>query len=366
MISYGDIKSGEAALPAGESVRDLDLDLSQIKVDQSAQPRESLNNDRIAEYAGAMKAGDQFPPLTVFHDGETYWLADGFHRHYAAQHAGRKHVRCYVRQGGLRDAILWSVGANAKHGLARTDEDKRRAVARLLADEEWSQWSDREIARRCRVSDKFVAKQRPPVSADHPQIERKVQRGGTVYTQKVAKAKPAVVAENAPTEVTTQEFSIFKASEPEAVVESTTPEDHQFEELQRAWNAAGEGARARFLAANNLQFTDEPEAAAEVAGDYLREPTAAASGQIIREGDAPRETDRESGDASCPDTDFSSAPPAEAAPASPSPPTPAGAADNSHRWSKLRPHCLTPECCAGVGREHCHACKRAMADREAA
>lgn len=62
-----------------------------------------------------------------------------------------------------------------------------------------------------------------------------------------------------------------------------------------------------------------------------------------------------------------SAPPAEAAPAFPKqPPAHAGAADNSHRWSKLRPHCLTPECCAGVGREHCHACKRAMADREAA
>lgn len=111
---------------------------------------------------------------------------------------------------------------------------------------------------------------------------------------------------------------------------------------------------------------NEPEAAAEAAGDYLREPVAAERGQIIREGDAPRETDRESGDASCPDTDFSSATPAEAAPAFPKPPAHAGAADNSHRWSKLRPHCLTPECCAGVGREHCHACKRAMADREAA
>lgn len=65
-------------------------------------------------------------------------------------------------------------------------------------------------------------------------------------------------------------------------------------------------------------------------------------------------------------TNSPSAPPAEAAPASPRPPAHAGAADNSHRWSKLRPHCLTPECCAGVGREHCHACKRAMADREAA
>lgn len=29
----------------------------------------------------------------------------------------------------------------------------------------------------------------------------------------------------------------------------------------------------------------------------------------------------------------------------------------------LRPHCLKPELCAGSGREHCHACKRAMGTR---
>ncbi|MDX3973265.1 MAG: DUF2312 domain-containing protein [Shinella sp.] len=48
----------------------------------------------------------------------------------------------------------------------------------------------------------------------------------------------------------------------------------------------------------------EPEAAAEVAGNDLREPVAAEQGQIIREGDAPRETDRFGGDASCLDTEF--------------------------------------------------------------
>lgn len=48
----------------------------------------------------------------------------------------------------------------------------------------------------------------------------------------------------------------------------------------------------------------EPEAAAEVAGNDLREPAAAEQGQIIREGDAPRETDRLGGDASCLDTEF--------------------------------------------------------------
>ena len=46
---------------------------------------------------------------------------------------------------------------------------------------------------------------------------------------------------------------------------------------------------------------NEPGAAAETTGDYLRKPMAAASGQILREGDAPRETGRFGGVASCPD-----------------------------------------------------------------
>lgn len=48
----------------------------------------------------------------------------------------------------------------------------------------------------------------------------------------------------------------------------------------------------------------EPADAAVTAGNDLRKPVAAEQGQIIREGGAPRETDRDhSGDASCPDTD---------------------------------------------------------------
>jgi hypothetical protein len=43
------------------------------------------------------------------------------------------------------------------HDLRRTNEDKRRAVLTLLQDEEWTQWSDREIARRCGVSHQMVA-----------------------------------------------------------------------------------------------------------------------------------------------------------------------------------------------------------------
>jgi hypothetical protein len=55
---------------------------------------------------------------------------------------------------------MHSVGSNAEHGLPRTNADKRHAVTLLLNDEEWVQWSDREIARRCAVHHVFVGDMR--------------------------------------------------------------------------------------------------------------------------------------------------------------------------------------------------------------
>lgn len=131
-----------------------------------------------------MVAGAVFPPLVVFEEGERFWLAEGFHRLEAYTAAGFAEVPCDVRQGGLRDAILHSAGANPDHGVRRTSADKRRAVLTLLQDEEWGQWSDREIARRCAVSQPLVGR----IRAEHLKIvsdsARLVERGGTTYSMK--------------------------------------------------------------------------------------------------------------------------------------------------------------------------------------
>ena len=74
--------------------------------------------------------------------------------------------------------VLHAVSANATHGLRRTNADKRRAVMALLYDDEWAQWSDREIARRCAVDGKTVARLRAELTAELPQM-RLVERGGT-------------------------------------------------------------------------------------------------------------------------------------------------------------------------------------------
>lgn len=141
------------------------IELSKITADQAAQPRSTIEVARVTEYTEDMDRGDKFPPLVVFQEGPRYWLADGFHRFYAATNAGKHDVECSVSVGGLRDAVLYSCGANASHGMRRTNDDKRRAVTRLLTDDEWARWSDREIASRCAVDHKLVATVRKEIGA---------------------------------------------------------------------------------------------------------------------------------------------------------------------------------------------------------
>lgn len=180
----------------GDSQRRLSLD--SIRTDGGTQPRAELSDERIAEYREAMAGGATFPPIVVYHDGDTYWLADGFHRFHAATLHGTKRIAVEVRQGTQRDAILYSVGANATHGQPRSNADKRRAVLRLLHDEEWAQWSDREIARRCAVTHPFVSSVRLELSGNGYQMgstngsapARKAKRGKTTYTQRQRTTTP--------------------------------------------------------------------------------------------------------------------------------------------------------------------------------
>lgn len=89
-----------------------------------------------------------------------------------------------MRQGGLRDAILHSAGANADHGVRRTIPDRRRAVLMLVQDEEWASWSDREIARRCAVGPDMVGRLRPDTVGERQYVH---PRSGNVTQMDTAR-----------------------------------------------------------------------------------------------------------------------------------------------------------------------------------
>lgn len=138
------------------------LNLNAIRIDGGTQPRERINLDVVAEYAEAIKAGDELPPVVVFHDGAENWLADGFHRWHGHKQADKASIQADVRSGSLLDAKLYAVGANGAHGLRRSNDDKRKAVQMVLDEPAWKDWSDRAIADACGVSAPFVAAIRRP------------------------------------------------------------------------------------------------------------------------------------------------------------------------------------------------------------
>lgn len=166
------------------------LRLTQIRTDGGTQMRAALNHETVTEYADAMRRSETFPPVAVYYDGSAYWLGDGFHRVQAAYHAyGHAYqIAAIVHSGTRRDAILHAAGANADHGIRRTNADKRRAVEALLRDEEWGTWSDREIARICNVSHPMVADVRSLVTGNSSSDQRTyTTKHGTTATMQTAK-----------------------------------------------------------------------------------------------------------------------------------------------------------------------------------
>jgi|GEM_PF-2258878 len=147
------------------------LEISCIRTDGATQARVGLEQEVIDDYATAMINGAVFPLVTVFYDGTMYWLADGFHRLEAAKKIGAITLSADVRQGTRRDALLYSVGANATHGLRRTNADKRRVVVLLLTDPEWSLWSNTAIAKICCVDEGLVRLVKSKLTSDNPKLD---------------------------------------------------------------------------------------------------------------------------------------------------------------------------------------------------
>lgn len=155
-----------ANVSAADSVM---VPLERIPTDAGVQTRVKVREALVRQYAAAMKeqlaeGGLRFPPVILFLDRSDYWLADGFHRVLAAGRAGLTDVSAHVHPGNRRDAILFGISANGTHGQPRTSADKRKAVELLLADPEWSQWSNREIGRRCQVAHSLVNRMRQGLS----------------------------------------------------------------------------------------------------------------------------------------------------------------------------------------------------------
>ncbi|HEY3379563.1 MAG TPA: MT-A70 family methyltransferase, partial [Armatimonadota bacterium] len=154
-----------------------------------------------------------------------------------------------IRPGTLRDAVLYAVGANATHGLRRSNADKHHAVALLLVDRVWGAWSDREIARRTHTSAPFVAKMRSEVTVNVYSEERTYQnkygRQTTMQTGRIGKAVAFDALEAIAPEVreTLRETSL--ADEPKELVRlARLPVERQAEVARRLLSGEARNVQA--------------------------------------------------------------------------------------------------------------------------
>jgi hypothetical protein len=133
--------------------RILGLRLMQIDVSTSFQPRVEWNEGLAEQYADALTDGEVLPPVVVFGERAPYVMGDGHYRYRAHELAERPTILAAVRPGGLREATLYAVEANTRHGERATVEDRKHAARHLLADPTWRrELSDREIARMAALS----------------------------------------------------------------------------------------------------------------------------------------------------------------------------------------------------------------------
>jgi FtsZ-binding cell division protein ZapB len=173
------------------------LNLNALRIDCGTQSRVEMSQEQIDTYAHQMSQGDKFPEVTVYFNGIDYYLADGFHRYFATKKLGKTSIHSNVVTGTLREAILFSKGANYDNGLPRTNADKRKNVLDMLNDFEWGDWSNGKIAEKCRVSDEFVRKIKAELNIKKDTV--KYEKNGKTFERKATnepvKNKPAAPVE---------------------------------------------------------------------------------------------------------------------------------------------------------------------------
>jgi len=218
--------------------------LADIVVDDSVQSRTAIDEATVDSYCLAMEHGAKFPAVVVFLNTEgDFVLADGFHRVEGAKRAGLTEIVAEVQPrrdtaDARHDAAIYAAGANALHGLRRTNADKRRAVAMVLR--EMPKWSDRKIAKHCGVHHQMVGIERRALDeSSTPTADRTIEKppedhvAAGVGTAKATEGDSAafvcsvVALDESSTAATTQRETPTAPVGPETQVSAPDDLDHQ-------------------------------------------------------------------------------------------------------------------------------------------
>lgn len=142
--------------PVEQTPQIIPVQPSTFRLNGGVQARTGRDETVVADYTERWKAGHKFPAVKAVYDGTDYWPYDGEHRIVSAIAADIDTIAAEIIRGTQRDAVFLGLSANQEHGLRRTNADKRNAVGKMLADEEWAKWSNVAIAEHIGVSESLV------------------------------------------------------------------------------------------------------------------------------------------------------------------------------------------------------------------
>jgi hypothetical protein len=174
----------------------VSIKLAEIRIDGGTQTRAKISNETVEEYADAVSQGAKFPPVDVFFDGSTNWLADGFHRFHGHRKAGCLDILAIVHTGTLEGALIFALRSNISHGLKRTNDDKRKCVEIALT--KFADRSDRVVAEMCGVSHDLVNRMRPQLSENDSSLPTPPRTGADGKSRKAPKKKDTLPPDDAP------------------------------------------------------------------------------------------------------------------------------------------------------------------------
>jgi len=242
------------------------LDIGVIRRDGGTQPRTTIDDEIVREYADNVKAGAKFPALVVFWDCTNHWLADGFHRVEAYLKAGVSEVECEVYSGTQQDAQWHSYSANRTHGLRRTNADKQQAVRAALAHDRAAGLSDAMIAEHVGVSDRMVAEYRKALTPKISESSHRTGRDGrTIDTGKIGKRKSEPSAKRKALEDLRAKLAVGKTAIAETLSE---PLDSEVAQVEKPTDEL----RQPVIGQNEIPVEEPPRPAAVQTEEPVNEP----------------------------------------------------------------------------------------------
>lgn len=189
------------------------IPIKNIITNKGTQPRASLSQHAIKDYSADQaeavatynakcvekketSSDEEFllhhnplPPGLAYRtpEGKVY-LVEGFHRIDATLNNNFGEFPVEVTEGTLDEAIKHAAGSNAQHGERRSKADKKRAVEMIFGLKDCKELSDNDIAKLCKVSPGFVARNRPVVKTSTKSRGRPKKDGTPAKAKKGKKA----------------------------------------------------------------------------------------------------------------------------------------------------------------------------------